>query len=187
MAIWNERIRKKRLEKAMTLVQVAETLGVTEATAQRYESGKIKNIPYDHLCAYGQLFLVNPAYFMGWNEPMSFGATDDDTTEPSSVDFLFSNSDLIYQTIDDAMLGSRIKKGDYVFVCHDSTDVDTDNDIIMLKFNDNILLRRLILYHGKELLVLKADHQDYQDIVLVGEERKQVQIIGKVIGFQSSF
>lgn len=66
MAIWNERIRNKRLEKGITLAQIADILGVTEATAQRYESGSIKSVPYDHMCAYGQLFNCSPAYLMGW-------------------------------------------------------------------------------------------------------------------------
>lgn len=70
MAIWNERIRNKRLEKGYTLAQIADALGVTEATAQRYESGSIKSVPYDHMCAYGKLFNCSPAYLMGWeNEP----------------------------------------------------------------------------------------------------------------------
>lgn len=71
MAIWNERIRAKRAEKGITLAQVADKLGVTEATAQRYESGNIKNVPYEHMCAYGELFNCSPAYLMGWelNQP----------------------------------------------------------------------------------------------------------------------
>lgn len=66
MAIWNERIHEKRLEKGITLAQVADKLGVAEATAQRYESGNIKNVPYDHMCAYGELLGCSPAYLMGW-------------------------------------------------------------------------------------------------------------------------
>jgi len=46
MSIWNERIHEKRTEKGITLAQVADRLGVTEATAQRYERGNIKSIPY---------------------------------------------------------------------------------------------------------------------------------------------
>ena len=66
MAIWNERIRSKRLQKGITLAQIADKLGVTEATAQRYESGSIKNIPYEHMCAYGEILGCSPAYLMGW-------------------------------------------------------------------------------------------------------------------------
>lgn len=67
MAIWNERIRSKRLQKGITLAQIADKLGVTEATAQRYESGSIKNIPYEHMCAYGEILGCSPAYLMGWS------------------------------------------------------------------------------------------------------------------------
>lgn len=66
MAIWNERIKQKRLERGITLAQAAEFLNVTEATAQRYESGSIKNIPYEQICLYAQLLKTSPAYIMGW-------------------------------------------------------------------------------------------------------------------------
>lgn len=53
MAVWNDRIRSMRIQKGITLAQIAEKLGVTEATAQRYESGNIKSVPYEHMCACG--------------------------------------------------------------------------------------------------------------------------------------
>lgn len=68
MPIWNERIRSKRQEKGITLAQIADKLGVTEATAQRYESGNIKSVPYDHMCAYGEILGCSPAYLMGWEK-----------------------------------------------------------------------------------------------------------------------
>lgn len=76
MAIWNERIRNKRLEKGITLAQIADILGVTEATAQRYESGSIKSVPYEHMCAYGQLFNCSPAYLMGWESDVATNHSD---------------------------------------------------------------------------------------------------------------
>lgn len=83
MAIWNERIRSKRLEKGITLAQIADKLGVTEATAQRYESGNIKSVPYEHMCAYAQLLGCSPAYLMGWagNEGDSLIDYFDETLE----------------------------------------------------------------------------------------------------------
>lgn len=68
MAIWNQRIRAKRIENGITLAVIADKLGVTEATAQRYESGSIKNIPYEHICTYGEILNCSPAYLMGWEE-----------------------------------------------------------------------------------------------------------------------
>ncbi|MGF7145338.1 transcriptional regulator with XRE-family HTH domain [Anaerotaenia torta] len=68
MAIWNERIKQKRLERGLTLAQIADALNVTEATAQRYESGSIKNVPYEHMCTYAKLLHCSPQYLMGWED-----------------------------------------------------------------------------------------------------------------------
>jgi len=68
MAIWNERIHERRLEKGITLAKIAEKLGVTEATAQRYECGNIKSIPYEYMCAYGEILNCSPCYLMGWED-----------------------------------------------------------------------------------------------------------------------
>lgn len=70
LPIWNERIHERRIEKGITLAQVAEMLGVTEATAQRYECGNIKNIPYEQMCAYGEILNCSPAYLMGWEKDL---------------------------------------------------------------------------------------------------------------------
>lgn len=69
MAIMHDRIKELRSQKGMTLAQVAEALGTTEATAQRYESGKgIKSIPYEVIEKYANIFGCKPQFIMGWEE-----------------------------------------------------------------------------------------------------------------------
>ena len=51
MDILNQRIKERRLAQGLTLAQVAEKLGVKEATVQRYESGDIKNIKHEFVRA----------------------------------------------------------------------------------------------------------------------------------------
>lgn len=63
-----ERIKDCRLEKGLTLREVAEHLGVKEATAQRYESGNIKTLKQKTIAALANLFSVSPGYLMGWTE-----------------------------------------------------------------------------------------------------------------------
>ena len=53
MSIINERIKQRRIENGLTLLQVANALGVKEATAQRYESGEIKNFKLSSLLSNG--------------------------------------------------------------------------------------------------------------------------------------
>ena len=65
----HDRIKELRSKKGMTLAQIAEALGTTEATAQRYESGKgIKSIPYDVIEKYANIFGCKPQFIMGWEE-----------------------------------------------------------------------------------------------------------------------
>lgn len=100
MAIWNERIHAKRIEKGLTLAQIADTLGVTEATAQRYESGNIKNIPYEHMCAYGEILNCSPAYLMGWVDHKKADDLIDyfDNTLDEAILFLEKNGYIVLQT-----------------------------------------------------------------------------------------
>lgn len=60
------RIRELRKANGLTLLQVAERLGVTESTVQRYESGNIKNLKYETMVELAELFGVAPSYLMGW-------------------------------------------------------------------------------------------------------------------------
>lgn len=68
MSILNERIKSRRLSLNLTLSEVADFLGVKEATAQRYESGEIKNIKHETIVMLAELFKCSPAYLMGWEE-----------------------------------------------------------------------------------------------------------------------
>jgi len=68
--IWNDRIAYLRKKNDMTLKDVSKRLGVSEATAQRYET-TIKNIPYEIIMKYAALFGVEPSYIMGWTNDES--------------------------------------------------------------------------------------------------------------------
>lgn len=68
MALINDRIKDRRQQLGLTLLQVADFLGVKEATAQRYESGDIKNIKHETVLKLSIILKCNPAYLMGWIE-----------------------------------------------------------------------------------------------------------------------
>lgn len=76
-----ERIKERRLNKEMTLMEVANKLGVKEATMQRYESGEIKNIKHETIVKLAEIFDCSPAYLMGWEEsphPLTVAAHKED-------------------------------------------------------------------------------------------------------------
>ncbi len=66
-----ERIRERRAACGLTLLEIAERLGVKEATVQRYESGEIKNIKHETVRALADIFGCSPQYLMGWTDRLS--------------------------------------------------------------------------------------------------------------------
>lgn len=68
MGILNDRIKSRRLQLGYTLLYIAEQLGVKEATAQRYESGDIKNIKHETIVSLAEILKCSPAYLMGWQD-----------------------------------------------------------------------------------------------------------------------
>lgn len=65
--IINERLKELRQQKRYTLKEIADRLGVSEATVQRYESGFIKIVPYEHIAKLADIYDVDPSYIMGWS------------------------------------------------------------------------------------------------------------------------
>ena len=63
-----ENIKSKRTECQMTLEELAEKVGVSRQTIQRYESGTISNIPSDKIELMANALKTTPAYLMGWEE-----------------------------------------------------------------------------------------------------------------------
>ena len=62
--------RRKELRKAkgMTLLELANKIGVSEGTVQRYESGSIPNLKYDIIVALSNALETTPTYLMGWDD-----------------------------------------------------------------------------------------------------------------------
>lgn len=70
-----ENIRKYRKQHGLSLTDLAQIIKSkigklpNKATLQRYESGDIKNIPYDMVILLAEIFNVTPAQLMGWDTP----------------------------------------------------------------------------------------------------------------------
>ena len=61
-----QRIRNRRNEINMTMKELGEKVNLSEATIQRYESGKIKGVDVNLLNAIAEALYIEPAYIMGW-------------------------------------------------------------------------------------------------------------------------
>ena len=88
-----QRIKSQRLRCGYTLAEVADKLGVKEATVQRYESGEIKNIKHATITKLASIFDTTPAYLMGWEDDTPSYKKNDAITDiilrlRSDADFL---------------------------------------------------------------------------------------------------
>lgn len=104
--IWNTRIKEQRELHKLTLLDVAKKMGISESTAQRYESERgIKNIPYDAIVKYAEILNVSPAYLMGWENPSPAADQPDHTVVGAAKPAL---SDRAY------MVGRAYEHSDYL-------------------------------------------------------------------------
>ena len=63
-----QRIKALRLEKGLTLEQVAEVVGVGKSTVRKWETGMIANMRRDKIADLAKALGTTPAYLMGWKE-----------------------------------------------------------------------------------------------------------------------
>ena len=61
-------IRQRRPELDMTMRELSEKVGVSEATISRWESGDIANMRRDKIAALARALRVPPAVLMDWEE-----------------------------------------------------------------------------------------------------------------------
>ena len=61
-------LKKRRKELGLTLAQIADVMGVAEATVQRWESGNIKSVRHEKIARLAEVLRVTPATLMGWEE-----------------------------------------------------------------------------------------------------------------------
>jgi len=91
MSILNERIKLRRFALNMTLLYIAECLGVKEATVQRYESGEIKNIKHETIVQLAEILKCSPAYLMGWQDSPSSTTVSSISKDEAELLMLFKS------------------------------------------------------------------------------------------------
>lgn len=123
-----DNIKKYRLLNSMTLEDVAEKVGVSRQTIQKYESGVISNIPSDKIEKIAKALKVSPGILMGWDfipdEPMQH-ATKEQQLINTISNYLNENSKVTL---------SEIKRGNKVDVINFDKNVVATYDVeVVLK------------------------------------------------------
>lgn len=77
----SKKLKNRRKELSLTMLEVAQKVGVSEATVSRWESGDIANMRRDKIALLANALQVTPAYIMGWEDEYSHSLPEPIITE----------------------------------------------------------------------------------------------------------
>ena len=198
-----DRIKERRHALGMTLLEVADALGVKEATVQRYESGEIKNLKLDTINALAKLFKCSPSYLVGWDF--------DDPLPPEAMEIknemipmvgeiaagvpILANefveyysplsdtgADFCLKVKGDSMIGAGISDGCTVFIHRQ--DIVDDGEIAAVLVDDEATLKRV--YISDDSITLVSENPKYKPMVYLKTQCKNIRILGKAVSFMST-
>ena len=201
MISFGERLKTLREDADMTMRDLGEKVGLSEATLSRYESGKME-AKQTTIKVFSDIFGVSPAWLIGYDGAQKYAEPEtrvakripvlgciaarkpavaceniewyEHVLEDDKVDFCL-------KVKGDSMIGARIFDGDIVFVRNQSEIENGEIAVIMI--DDEATLKRVYQINGS--VILRPENPMYQDMVFSKKDMKNVQVLGKVIYFKS--
>lgn len=192
------------MDRGLTLLEVAERLGKTEATIQRYESGNIKNLKNDTIEDLASVLNVSPAYLMGWDTNfiptniISLSPTtvkipilgkiacgDPITAEENLIGYRYESPDLLpsgklifLQAKGDSM-EPTIPNGSYVLI-REQPDVENGEIAAVLVNGDTEATLKRVKKQG-DTVFLMPENPRHEPYVITSDN--PARILGKAIRF----
>jgi repressor LexA len=195
-------LKRLRIERKMSLEELARLVGTSRQTIHRYENGTISNIPPEKVERLAEALGTTPSMLMGWRagfdnvmpiktkklpilgsiacgEPI-YAAEERESYLSVDGDI---NADFCLRAKGDSMVGARINDGDIVFIRSQSS-VD-NGEIAAVVIEDEATLKRVYYYPNEGKLVLSPENPRYAPLVYVGDELNSIKILGKAVMLQS--
>ena len=199
-------LKNRRTELGLTQLDVANAVGVSEATVSRWESGDLANMKRSRIASLASVLKMSPSIIMGWNEeheahmpsniipmpamrkvplvgsiacgtPILAEENLDGTVEaPDHV-----RADFALRCKGDSMINARIFDGDIVYI-RQQESVE-HGEIAAVLIGDEATLKRVYIYD--DCISLEAENPQYKPMVYRGEEMNNIRILGKAVAFTS--
>lgn len=205
------RIKIKRLENNLTLEELGKKADVSRATMQRYESGKITNIPSDRIERISEALGVSPAFIMGWedenNEPILENIpgiitpvkmkkipilgtiacgnpifADQNYDGYFMIDSNLPEADFVLKAKGDSMIEANIFEGDFVFF-RKQRDVD-NGTIAAVLIDEEATLKRV--NKSNDVIILQPCNKNYGPLIYSKDDDKNIVILGQMVGVYSN-
>lgn len=199
-------LKQRRKELGLTLAQIADLMGVAEATVQRWESGNIKTIRHDKISKLADVLNVSPASLMGWEGTTAQEMPTNIIPMPEmrKIPLLGSiacgspilaedhieghvdipshiHADFALTCKGDSMINARIFDGDVVYIRQQETV--ENGEIAAVLIDTEATLKRVRLHDDR--IILEPANPLYDPLVFRGEEMNDVRILGKAVAFTS--
>ena len=200
MTALSEVMKKRRKELGLTLAQIADAVGVTEATAQRWESGNIKSVRHEKITLLANTLKVSPADLMGWDiksdysknlRPMPemkkiprvgrIACGDPITAEENIEDYDETpaswRADFSLLCVGDSM-SPKIENGDIVAIrCQQQVN---NGEIAAVRIGDEATLKMVFVH--EDYIELRPVNPAYPSIIRRLDEMEEIRIEGKAVG-----
>lgn len=193
-------MKQKRLERGLTLKQIADKIGVTEATVQRWESGNIKSLRQGRISQLAEILHTTPAVLMGWEEDnivilddykyyevprydsiaAGFGVIAD--SQPIGTDLLpfkslYDASETMTIKVTGDSMYPKIEDGDVIAV-KKQTSVDSGTVAAVLIDGQDAVVKKVT--YGDDWIILHSFNPEYMDREFRGADVQRIRIMGKV-------
>lgn len=197
-------LKQRRKELGLTLLQIADAVGVTEATVQRWESGSIKSVRYEKLGKLADVLKVPPAALMGWDDtpsalpsnvvplrPMGkiplvgqIACGTPILAEQNITDYVdlpgHIRADYALTCLGDSMIGAGIRDGDIVYI-RQQEEVENGQIAAVSVDQDEATLKRFYLEQGVVQLV--AENPAVPPLFFIGADVTRVQVLGLAVAY----
>ena len=207
------KIRQRREELNMTQDELAQALCYKSRSSINKIELDQRNLTQSKIKAIADALDTTPAYIMGWNEPnqkldaeklkffdnlfpietkrfpllgdIACGKPIVANEEKELYVEAGANirADFCLKAKGDSMIGARIYDGDIVFI--KKQEMVDNGEIAAVIIEDEATLKRVNYFPEKNLLILKAENSNYEDLVYTGEQLDHIIILGKAVAFQS--
>lgn len=203
-------LKARRTELGLTQLDVANAVGVSEATVSRWESGDIANMKRSRIASLASVLKISPSIIMGWNGTPEIRLPSDVITiipmptmrkiplvgsiacgtpilaeencegEVDVPDHV--RADFALRCKGDSMINARIFDGDIVYI-RQQESVE-HGEIAAVIIDDEATLKRVYLY--EDHISLEAENPQYRPLVYWGAEMNSVRILGRAVAFTST-
>ena len=209
----NEKIKRLRKEKGMSLEDLAEAVGTSRQTIYRYEIGVITNIPREKIEALAKALGTTPQSLMGWeNEEKEAFSTFNIKTKTRLEPVKSKRLPILGNVSCGEPIFASQTQGCYVNAKNDfnadfclrakgdsminarifdgdllfvkQQDSVDDGEIAVVLIEDEATVKRVYFNREDGILTLMPENPTYKPMRYMGSQLDRIRILGKVVSGQ---